>query len=320
MRTLILHGGAPKTGTSFLQVLFAQNAEKMKENGVLYPEGHMFDEAKKGKITSGNGVEIANYIRPHLPHRIDDLDSFPERFEAILESAGNLDVLLSSEFLNCPYNDRMKNLLSIVDQKGFDIKYVYFVRNIGLSAFSSYSQQVKRHGESRSFQDFISGWDPLYRNTLDMAINSVGEENVRVFNFDEHRENLAAFFFEAVLGLNFSPEVSKKVVNRSLSTNEAEMLRLINESTGGRAKVSTYISDALMGSPRPSEAFSLSKAEVDELEKRFRVAVDYVNKYITGRPIIIFDDAGSEMAPIVSSDFEKAMVVIIGQLVKDIAK
>lgn len=319
MRTLILHGGAPKTGTSFLQVLFAQNAQRMRDEGVIYPEGHLFNEARNGQITSGNGVEIANFIRPHLPHKIDDLDSFPDRLENLVENAGDSDILLSSEYLNCPNNDRMKLISSIVREKGFEIQYVYFVRDIGVAAFSSYCQQIKRHGEARTFANFIHGWDPLYRNTLEMAINSIGENNVRVFNFDEHRDNLADFFFRDILGLGFSPDVAR-VVNRSLSPNEAEILRLLNASTGSNSKVSTYISDTWMSTVRPNSAFSLSKAEVDQLETRFRVAIDYVNKHITGRPIIVCDCVGDGMVPVVSSDFERAMIPILGRIVKNLVK
>ena len=67
MARLFLHGGAPKTGTSAIQVLLARHAEALAERGVVYPEGHLFEAARRGQVTAGNGLAMANYLNPDLP-------------------------------------------------------------------------------------------------------------------------------------------------------------------------------------------------------------------------------------------------------------
>jgi len=54
MRTLYLHIGASKTGTSALQVAFARNAKALRGRGLHYPGKNQ--DAMDGKITSGNGL------------------------------------------------------------------------------------------------------------------------------------------------------------------------------------------------------------------------------------------------------------------------
>ena len=87
MARLFLHGGAPKTGTSAIQVLLARHAEALAERGVVYPEGHLFEAARRGEVTAGNGLAMANYLNPDLPHAIPDKDAFPDTFAKHLDMA-----------------------------------------------------------------------------------------------------------------------------------------------------------------------------------------------------------------------------------------
>ncbi|RFU12431.1 hypothetical protein DZD18_12020 [Rhodobacteraceae bacterium W635] len=67
MPTVFLHCGAPKTGTSYLQVLFARHAQDLQAEGIHYPLKAFTEGASDGRITSGNGILMANYLRPSLP-------------------------------------------------------------------------------------------------------------------------------------------------------------------------------------------------------------------------------------------------------------
>lgn len=51
---MIVHVGHGKTGTSFLQSIFALNKEVLKEHGFHYPEHPSEKKAAKGLISSGN--------------------------------------------------------------------------------------------------------------------------------------------------------------------------------------------------------------------------------------------------------------------------
>src|SRR4051794_33456059 len=147
MPTLFLHAGAPKTGTSFLQVLFARYAEDLELAGIIYPRGHRFDDAKAGKITSGNGVEMAKYILPRLPHDIPDKAAFLERFRSQLANARGKNVLYSSEYLTFE-GKRAKDIADTARDAGYAVRVIYFVRSLAPAALSAYSQLLKRNGET----------------------------------------------------------------------------------------------------------------------------------------------------------------------------
>jgi hypothetical protein len=283
MPELILHGGAGKTGTSLLQVMFARYAETMAAEGVIYPEGHLFDEAKAGMVTSGNGVEMANYIRPHLPHAIPDKDTFLGRFEAELSAAEGKHVLYSSEFLLIPPSERTSALLSVARALGYRARYIFFVRDIAPAIISAYSQRVKRAGETRPLSEFLREWNPNYWDTVQQASSVVGFENVEVYNYEEHRAHLAEFFFRDVLRLGFAPEEAP-IVNRSLSAKEIAIKRRQN------TKLSDPLSDsATSGLTTNPEELRITALELDFLATKFQAAVENINSLVRGRATKIAD-------------------------------
>jgi hypothetical protein len=320
MPDLILHGGAPKTGTSFLQVLFARYADQMAENGVLYPRGHMFDQAKAGVITSGNGVEMANYIRPWLPHDIPDKNAFIGQFGETLSGAGENHVLYSSEFLMTPPGDRISAIVDVARRYGYRIRYVYFIRDIGSALIATYSQEVKRAGEIRSLSEFIESWDPHYHNTIKQACDSFGEKNVEVYNYEEYLDGLAAFFFRNVLGTEFFPG-EKHVINRSLTAKELEFQRMMNSAAPNDMRFAAFISDALMSVQTSDKTkMTLTSEEAYLLEQRFRESIEYVNRIVRGRPTVVADRTAEHRDEETISDFERSAAAILAKLVLAVAK
>ena len=155
MTKIFIHCGAPKTGTSFLQVLFARYAEDLEAGGIIYPENSYSALAKAGKITSGNGIEMANFLNPNLPHIIADKEAFPEDLKRTITEAAGKSLLYSSEFIMFADSERSKRLAKVISDAGYTPQVLYCIRDIGRAATSSYSQAVKRHGETRSFRDFV---------------------------------------------------------------------------------------------------------------------------------------------------------------------
>lgn len=80
MKTLYLHIGHGKTGSSFIQSVLANNIRKLEEHGILYPlEKADQKAAEKGKVTSGSGGLIAHPDWPryaNLPPNKSILVSF----------------------------------------------------------------------------------------------------------------------------------------------------------------------------------------------------------------------------------------------------
>lgn len=285
MPDLILHAGAPKTGTSYLQVLFAREAERLRAAGIVYPRGHLFDEAAKGAITSGNGLELANYVRPGLPHTFPDKAGLLAKVEGELAQADGRHVLYSSEFLLFPRSPQTQAVVDLAARYRYHIRFVYLVRDLAPAFLSFYSQQVKLGGETRPFGEFIAGWEPGYRNAIQSAVDAFGAENVEIYNYEEHRARLADLFFIDILGAGFSPQEAASI-NRSLSARELLIKRQMNAVIGKNGKASRFLSDALLSQPMlTQEPLTATAAEGELLRERFQADLDYINGMMRGRPI-----------------------------------
>lgn len=318
MRTLYLHCGAPKTGTSFLQVLFARHADVLKENNIIYPHNSFTEGASKGKITSGNGILMANYLRPQLPHHIENKDIFIDDFDRMLREGEGKDFLFSSEFLVFPRNERTQRLVDVINGNGYNVKALYFVRDIADAARSAYSQQVKRHGEVKNFADFLKTWDGFALHHTNLIASAFGEDSLSLFNYGQHKEDLAKFVFRDFLGCDFDPDFHEKI-NRSLTDKEMDLLISFNSVAGdGNAFASTFVSDALMRMNDVAyDDFLPNEEEFEILDGKFSNAVKGLNRRIIGEPIRISKGVRGGSISQELSDFERFTMAVLAKLVNN---
>ena len=316
MPTIYLHCGAPKTGTSYMQVLFAKHSDDLVGQNIVYPNNAFVTGAKEGKITSGNGVEMANYIRPELPHRIADKTGFIDDFDRLLAQGDGVNFLFSSEFLVFPENERTSCLVKLISRRGYDVKVIYLVRDLVNAALSTYSQQVKRGGETRVFEEFLKTWNPHYTHHTNLLRAAFGAEAVSIYNYEEHKKDLPKLFFEKFLGCQIDVE-SKEVVNRSLSPKELELLRTFSEYTGdSNAYASTFVSDALMRltAAEPSDNI-IGRQEYNYLSERYAQSIDKINQIIIGQKIRISSGYQEELPKFELNDFERFTMAVLAKLV-----
>jgi hypothetical protein len=316
MPTVYIHCGAPKTGTSYLQVLFAKYSDMLRAQGIIYPHNAFVAGAADGKITSGNGVEMANYIRPELPHNIADKIMFITQFDNMLAEGDGDSYLFSSEFLVFPQNERTTRLCEVISKRGYEVKIIYLVRDYANAARSSYSQEVKRAGEARDFETFLKTWDPYYNHHINLAADAFGAQSLSVYNYEEHKSDLPSLFFGQWLQFSLDVEM-KEVINRSLNGKELELLRLFNQSLGGKnARSSTFASDALMSLPANEQAkYLLSRVEFHALQNKFSHSLTQINDIIIGRKIKISDGYQESTSRLELNDFERFTMAVLSKLV-----
>ena len=96
MVKLYLHCGYHKTGSSFLQTLFAQNRDYLLENNICFPFSKDDKNMLKGEISPGNGIELVKAIREKNNALIIDL---LEKWVKITLSNNCDSLLISSEGL-----------------------------------------------------------------------------------------------------------------------------------------------------------------------------------------------------------------------------
>lgn len=317
MPTVFIHAGAGKTGTSYLQVLFARYKDMLAQNGVLYPDDASLDNARKGAVTSGNGVKMANYLRPNLPHVIADKDAALGELVQTLDAADGKNVLYSSEFIDFPAGKRSNALTEAISRAGYTPQVIFLVRDLGAAAQSVYSQEIKRAGETRAFSEFLRSWDPHYKGHVENYVREFGKENVVIFNYEVERKTLADLFFRRIMKLDFVPEDDISV-NRSLTPKEIELLRLMNAQFPEvrRRQFSTFVSDALIKIKKPDQPFTLTKDEFGLLELKFGSSLSYLNDLIEGPGIKIGSSFSESRDDVFVDDFETSVVAILAKLIQ----
>lgn len=319
MPTLFLHMGAGKTGTSALQVAFAQNAERLFESGVLYPESVSNNAAELGKITSGNGAELAKYLNPDLkiPENFNS-NAVGRDFDKALRSRKN--VLYSSEFFWSFKPDHLKEMVERSAKSDYQTRIVYYIRSIAGHAASVYSQTIKRQKSESSFEQFlIKRYKNPFLSTIERANEAVGSENVLIYNFDAVREKLFAHFLQKILSIDIGSAdfVFPKNVNRSLNAFEVEFMRYLN-ARFEKPYQATFVSDALIyANDEVRPEFTITPSEMKLLESQFSAIVDKLNEYVIGEKVQLCDSSviQGERPQIQLNDFERSVLSVLARLV-----
>lgn len=223
---IVLHIGAPKTGTSALQNFFINNQSSLLNHGFYYPD-HGLD---RNGISGGHGQLSVPLIE-------DDLERFSAVFERLLREAKEKKscLLLSSEGFYGQYTSFAPFL------KGLKVQVVGWFRHPFEAFISNYNQSVKRHYQKISINKALS--KELYKTQEDYLngiylhgwADSIGVENCSFFPYlyslDGGVESIE-FNFLKILGVEnryFKRfKIYSKSVNRSYLPEALELKRLIN--------------------------------------------------------------------------------------------
>lgn len=266
---LILHIGHGKTGSSALQSFFALNADELKNHNIDYPEHVSFDNAVKGHISSGNLPLGNNSWDEYI-----DKKALASKSETILFSNESLIHKIIShpekaEFLSKKYN----------------LTLVMYVRNPLDHLFSSYGQQVKRHGQTQSISEWIDNYQVLDKVIEMIKICKDRNINLKMINYSTI-DTIEKSFFESIFpkisdGFLLKSKIPEtKTINRSLSRVEYEIQREFNRHLG--SKSSSFVSDSLVNNA--PEIKSEKEYIKEEILKEFIVKhkgnVDLINQYL----------------------------------------
>lgn len=137
---VVLHIGAPKTGSSAIQYFLHQNRARLLKHGYYYPE-HNFDENKVSGGHAHFGTAIA----------ANDLDRAKELLEQWLNEARQLNakLLVSSEALY-RHPERVKRLI-----EGHSVSVLAYFRHPLESLVSNHNQSIKRHYSTQTLDAFL---------------------------------------------------------------------------------------------------------------------------------------------------------------------
>ncbi|TNE63967.1 MAG: hypothetical protein EP335_08270 [Alphaproteobacteria bacterium] len=237
VKKLYLHVGFPKTGSSFLQVLFARNAAFMRDSWSLnyrLGSGNAAARMRAGGISSGNGAGLVS--------RILEGEAVGAVLDRYLDD-GCAASLISSEMWGKLLPEHNRAIVAIADARGYAVEAIAFKRDPFDFAISLYLQNVKRGERSPRFEEACTG---RLGDALAVEARLAQSLPLTVISYETARDDLAGAFFSP-LGFDAAslPQVPAERINRALSREEAHCL-LALKAEHGDADTARILSDHLI--------------------------------------------------------------------------
>src|SRR3954471_23991198 len=237
--TRLVHIGPHKTGTTALQSAFVAMRDELPKHKVQY-----FGEEPGERHLRGALAVTAR--KALLGEDLPDLTTWTELVDEVA-AAGDDRVLISSEFFADADAATAATVVSALG--GSRVKVVVTLRPLA-NIIASQWQQYVQNGLRMSYEDWLDrklNGDPYDEPTptfwhrhrhdelVQRWVDAAGVDNVLVVMADGSDRTLLPRTFEALLGLPLCfLDVDEPAVNRALTWNEAEFVRLLNKEFRAR--------------------------------------------------------------------------------------
>lgn len=240
MKTVFLHIGLPKTGTTALQSFLRANEAALARSGICFPDlGFRYPNILANRNAH---FLIASYdTAPHTASFTPQEEYYTalDQLAALSEEYGK--ILLSDELIWRICN-RHSDFLPTVKQdlasRGMELKVIVYLRRQDEFVQSRYRQRIKT-GETFSFYEFL---DTLRQNkypldfydSLNKISDAIGRDNliIRIYEkcqYEGFGHTLCSDFltiFDLSVSDGFTE--SERTMNRSLSGTYLEIRRRLN--------------------------------------------------------------------------------------------
>jgi hypothetical protein len=245
LNKLYLHIGHDKTGSSYLQSLFAANVNDLRARQIHYPQDESTDQALKGMITEGNGSLLARSLALSNPSKAtfqrpsgESLCFSSEQFFSFLveDRFPSERPFWAAERRALPPAHRVSLLLGWAAENGFgEIRILLLIRNPVSHAVSQFQQMVKRAGSVLPMEEALFRYDtPAKVEHCIERLHDAPSVSLEVRNYSNVSERLDEV---ATDWLELPPGTLKPatlgVVNRSMTRGELSFIQFLNEIVGG---------------------------------------------------------------------------------------
>ena len=237
-KTVHLHIGLERTGTTSLQRYCARNVSRLLRDGLLYP-------TRSAAFAHNNHAPLAaSYLpadRPVDHHlRGDDTRRVVDALRAEIDASRAPTILLSSEHLSSRLRGPQVEALAR-DLAPYDCKVLVSLREHFDLLSSSYATHV-RSGSTQTFEDYTAmvcapGNTYLrYAETLGTWEAAFGRENIEVIGYAKDEDSIGAVLGR--VGVRGPSGRRTLVCNQSLDRASTEALRMINVALRSRRDAS----------------------------------------------------------------------------------
>lgn len=233
-KTIFLHIGLGKTGTTSIQQFFVQNTPALEQLGILYPK-------------TGRGKSIAHHEavwQIGYDATLLDIPRNPYLWKRLLseihESPAD-NIVISSECFYAHYflTNEIKQLQELLS--GFLVKIIVYLRRQDTHLLSWYKEEFKSRDERKwptSLEEFIEVREKIryyeYDYYLDKWANAFGEGNiiVKLYEATAGDAHIEAFFKIILPKINIGSLIKPSRLNESLSNRTVMVFHLLRDSLG----------------------------------------------------------------------------------------
>lgn len=243
MKTLYLHIGTPKTGTTSLQHFIYENQKVFEEKGFLYPSlPFRFDRIDP--IRNAHFLIARCYTPDKKIDKIEEDRYFRQGMDIIMNLFKKTDnILLSDEAIwNMVFKkdkgDLWKKLKKEAEKNDFTVKIIVYLRRQDTLANSWWNQRIKRGKmiySTTKWEDFVENPDRIaldYYEPLSMIKSFFGQENMIVRRFGKQYFKNGSIYEDYLecFGLSLSKKfvVTQNDRNLALLGNGHEIKRVLN--------------------------------------------------------------------------------------------
>ena len=185
-KTLFLHIGGSKTGSTGIQNFLGINKSLLDQNNIA------FENTTTKEYANNNGLLLYNLLvaTTKADNEIDEL---------LLSYFGTKNIAIcSSEYFQTLEAHYWQPLIDATIRLGITIKIIIYVRNVIPFLLSSYDQAVKRHGEHRNFDEWVDECGYGHCIILKIIVNLLPMSNIHVLHFEKEKNNLIKSFLDTI--------------------------------------------------------------------------------------------------------------------------
>ena len=249
MKTLYLHIGAPKTGTTSIQHFCWENQEVFKKKGYCFPP-MPFHYKYKSKVRNGLFLTSKYFDKDGKRDREREEENLKKGMKILEDSFLEYDnVILSDEgiwngfFLRKGTRKKADIILESAQRCGYQIKVIVYLRRQVDYVLSWYNQLIKHSASKRlsslSWEEYFQNYKTYiavdYLKYIRQLERCFGKENLIVRRFDRKffvNNSLVDDFLNAI-GLQKDEDFidDEEVTNRNsgISENACAFKRIINK-------------------------------------------------------------------------------------------
>jgi hypothetical protein len=243
-RTLHLHIGETKTGSSYIQANLFRDRALLRQRGIVYPPGpNDQDMIKSPSVGQPNATRPFLIGRNSLP---ESLQNVPKDHDALVSSELLLDEIIDGGDLSGLNNSMarpfvrvgLNRLLEMANAAGYQkLSLLVLIRDPIPHAISWYNQIVKIHRHTGTLEETFQNFGgPTRVARLLSDAEHLPDVEVTVRKYESVRKHLLETFY-SWLGIDKKDHaaLTAPIINRSLSPVELALQRELNMLLGAKA-------------------------------------------------------------------------------------